>query len=165
MPGPIFNIDQIEFARTLLHGDRFDGKLAPVSTHLGAKKLAYNVTVVAPGKRAFPLHNHHTNEELFFIIAGQGTLRFGDQEHAVRPGDFVACPPGGPEVAHQLVNTGDEELRYLAVSTTLDTDVVQYPDSRKVGVVAGRLPGTPFQAAPFVGIYDESEQRDYWDGE
>ena len=29
----------------------------------------------------------------------------------------MACPAGGPESAHQIINCGDEELRYLAVST------------------------------------------------
>ena len=99
----ILNLADVEFAREMRHGNRFDAKVAPISTHLGAKRLAYNVTVVAPGKRAFPLHNHHTNEELLLILAGTGTLRFGREEHPVREGYLIACPPGGPEVAHQLV--------------------------------------------------------------
>ncbi|MCK5377106.1 MAG: cupin domain-containing protein [Acidobacteria bacterium] len=165
MSKPIFNIDDAEFAHELRHGEAFEAKIAPISLHLGAMKLAYNLTVVAPGKRAFPFHNHHTNEELFFIIDGQGTLRFGDQEHRVRQGDLIACPPGGPEVAHQLVNTGEGELRYLALSTTLDTDVFQYPDSRKFGVVAGRKPGMRPTEAPFAGFYAEDQKLDYWEGE
>ena len=158
-------MSNVEFTRQLASGERFEAKLAPVSTLVGAKKLAYNITAVAPGKRAFPFHNHHTNEELFFILEGAGTLRFGDQEYAVRKGDFIACPPGGPELAHQLINTGDIELRYLAVSTALDTDVFQYPDSGKFGVVAGRQPGSRPMDAPFAGFYVEDTRVDYWQGE
>ncbi|HET6612553.1 MAG TPA: hypothetical protein VFG83_11205 [Kofleriaceae bacterium] len=53
----------------------------------------------------------------------------------------------------------------LAVSTMIDTDVFQYPDSGKVGVVAGRQPGQRLHEVPFSGFYRESEKLDYWDGE
>lgn len=45
--------------------ERYGGRRAPVSRQLGARKLGYNVTIIAPGKRAFPRHNHHVNEEMF----------------------------------------------------------------------------------------------------
>lgn len=162
---PILNIADAKFERHSEHGDKFDAKIAPISTQLGAKKLGYNLTSVPPGKRAFPLHNHHVNEELFFVLEGEGTLRYGDQEYPVRAGDCIACPPGGPEVAHQLVNTGSAELRYLAISTAIEADVFQYPDSGKFGVVAGRLPGMRVQEAAFGGFFDESKKLGYWDGE
>ncbi len=165
MGKPVINMDDLEFSRAMGHGERFEAELAPVGPLIGASKLGYNVTRVPPGKRAFPLHNHHANEEAFFILDGEGTLRFGDESYSVRKGDFIACPAGGPEVAHQLVNSGSSELLYLALSTTLGTEVVQYPDSGKVAVVAGRLPGMPMQDAPFVGIYEEGRRLGYWDGE
>jgi uncharacterized cupin superfamily protein len=162
---PIVNINQLEFTRDLRHGDKFDAKLAPVSPRLGAKKLGYNVTQVAPGKRAFPFHCHHANEELFFILEGEGTLRFGARTMPVKQGDFIGCPPGGPELAHQLINTGTRELRYLAVSTMIDTDIFQYPDSGKFGAVGGRPAGSRPQDATFAGFYAEKARLDYWDGE
>lgn len=162
---PVLNIAQVEFSHELRHGDKFEAKVARVSAQLGARKLGYNVTAVAPGKRAFPFHNHHANEELFFILEGEGTLRFGARTLPVKPGDFIACPAGGPEVAHQLVNTGQTELRYLAVSTMLDTDIFQYPDSGKFGAVGGRSPGAKLQDARFAGFYLEKARLDYWDGE
>ena len=165
MPGPILNIADVVFTRELAHGDDFAARVAPISTAIGAKKLAYNITEVQPGKRAFPKHNHHVNEELFVILDGTGTLRWGDEELPVRKGDFICCPPGGPEVAHQLVNTGDEPLRYLALSTAEGTDVFQYPDSGKFGVVASRKPGTSPLEAPFAGFYVEDARVGYWDGE
>src|SRR5947208_9686221 len=104
MTGPIVNIEHAEFTRDTKHGDKFAAKIAPIATTLGAKKLGYNLTVIEPGKRAFPFHNHHANEEMFYVIGGAGTLRFGKNEYPVRAGDVIGCPPGGP--AHQLVNTG-----------------------------------------------------------
>jgi uncharacterized cupin superfamily protein len=165
MGKPVFNIGDAVFVHELKHGDRFDARLAPISNQLGAKMLSYNLTEVAPGKRAFPFHNHHSNEEFFFVTDGEGTLRFGNDEYPVGTGDIIACPPGGPEVAHQLINTGSTPLRYLALSTIIDTDVVQYPDSGKFGVVAGCAPGMRPQDAPFGGFFAEDGRIDYWEGE
>ena len=165
MRKPVFNIRDAVFVRELKHGDRFEARLAPISSELGAKMLAFNLTEVAPGKRAFPFHNHHSNEEFFFVTEGEGTLRFGDAEYPVGEGDIISCPPGGPEVAHQLVNSGSTPLRYLALSTTLPTDVFQYPESGKFGVVAGCEPGMRPWDAPFGGIFIEDTRVDYWNGE
>jgi len=166
MSSPILNIDAAETTRDLRHGDRFGAKVARIGVKIGAKKLGYNLTVVEPGKRAFPFHNHHANEEMFFVIAGTGTLRFGKDEYPVRAGDIIACPPGGPEVAHQLVNTGANELKYLAVSTMIDTDIWQYPDSGKWGAAGGRQPGAPPAEGTFPSRYvADAQSLDYWQGE
>lgn len=73
--------------------------------------------VVPPGKFQCPFHNHHGEEEMFLIIEGEGELRFGDRRYPIRKHDVIACPPGGPEVAHQIINTGTTAMRYLALST------------------------------------------------
>ena len=164
MSVPIVNLDQLETARELRHGDKFDATVAPVAPRLGARKLGYNVTTVAPGKRAFPFHNHHANEEMFFVLEGEGTLRYGADEHPVRKGDFICCPAGGP--AHQIINTGTTSLRYLAVSTMIDTDVWHYPDSGKFGVIGGREPGKlPADATFPARFVADGEGVDYWHGE
>jgi uncharacterized cupin superfamily protein len=41
----------------------------------------------------------------------------------------VACPTGGPEVAHQIINTGVADLRYLALSTQVAVEICEYPDT------------------------------------
>lgn len=165
MGKPVFNIDDAIFDIELKHGDRFEARLARIGSQLGATMLSFNVTEVAPGKRAFPFHSHHANEEVFFITEGEGTLRFGREEYPVGTGDIIACPPGGPEVAHQLINSGPTTLRYLALSTTIGTDVNRYPDSGKFGVVAGYEPGMRVQDAPFGGFFSEDGKIDYWEGE
>jgi uncharacterized cupin superfamily protein len=120
---------------------------------------------VPPGKRAFPFHVHHVNEELFFVLSGSGELRFGDEVYPVRAGDVIASPPGGPEVAHQLVNSGSEELRYLAISTNTQPEVVEYPDSAKFAVLSGLPPGGDYRQARVAYIGRKENSLDYWDGE
>ena len=94
MTAPILHIDELEFTRDLRHGEKFEAKLAPVAPRLGARKLGYNVTTVPPGKRAFPFHNHHANEEMFFVLEGEGTVSLDGVDHAVRKGSLVHIPPG-----------------------------------------------------------------------
>ncbi|WP_075793239.1 cupin domain-containing protein [Massilia putida] len=167
MDKPIINIDDVTLeprppgmSPEGEAADRYDAKMGFIGTRIGARKLGYNLTAVPPGKRAFPLHNHHVNEEMFFILQGSGELRLGDAVHPIRAGDIIACPPGGKEVAHQIVNTGTEELRYLAVSTKESPELVDYPDSGKFGILAER-PGTGERFA-FIGRADQS--LDYWEG-
>jgi uncharacterized cupin superfamily protein len=168
MPPPILNIadanyvDLADLSRRMgseLPAERFGGRMAPLGGPLGAKKLGFNVTEVAPGKSAFPFHSHRSNEELFFVIEGQGQLRFGSETVPVRAGDVVACPPGGPEVAHQFVNTGTSALKLLAVSTMLQPEVCHYPDSGKFAVLDGMGP----HGFRHVGRPDSNV--DYWEGE
>lgn len=164
---PILNLDELETGDSRVHGDRFERRLAHVGKRIGARKLGYNVTRVAPGKRASPFHNHHVDEEMFFILEGTGTLRFGAEKFAVRSGDFVACPPGNASVAHQFINDGDGDPVYVAVSTQGDTDIWSYPDSGKFGLIGGervRVDGPPEASFP-AQYFRDGTAVDYWDGE
>ncbi len=144
------------------HGANFDFKMTQLAGPLGAKTIGANVTRVPPGKAAFPLHHHYANEEHFFILSGTGQLRYGEETHAVKSHDYIVTLAGGPEHAHQLINTGDEELVYLAISTKTAPEVVGYPDSRKTAAMPvswGEEPG------PYI-VQDETKgQVSYWDRE
>ncbi len=123
------------------------------------------MTIVPAGKRAFPFHSHRVNEEMFFVLEGEGELRIGEQRFPIRPGDAIACPTGGSESAHQIVNTSASDLKFLAVSTRLSPDIAEYPDSKKFGVLAdfGPDPSGQPRGLRFLGRPDGS--LDYWDGE
>jgi uncharacterized cupin superfamily protein len=136
-----------------------------VGTRIGARKLGYNITEVPPGKRAFPCHNHRVNEEMFFILEGSGDIRVGAQTYPIRAGDIIACPPGGRETAHQIINNGPATLRYLAVSTKFTPEIVEYPDSDKFAVAADFPPDAQGQPQEFLFIGRADAQVDYWDGE
>lgn len=144
-----------ERAPTGAAAQRFDARIGIIAPKLGARKLGYNLTAVPPGKRAFPFHSHRLNEEMFFLIEGSGEVRIGKEVFPIRAGDIIACPPGGRELAHQIVNTGAGELRYLAVSTMEGPEVCEYPDSGKIAVFAESL--------RYVNRSDS--QVGYWEGE
>lgn len=136
--------------------ERFDASTARLGKVLGLTKMGVNVTAVAPGKAAYPFHSHRANDELFLVLAGSGELRLGSARHAVKAGDLIGCPAGDASTAHQLRNTGHMELRYLAVSTSIDPEVCEYPDSGKVGAYSGQ---------DDKGLYHMSRKADladYW---
>ena len=74
---------------------------------------------------------------MFLILEGEGELRFGDKRYPLRKHDVIACPPGGPSVAHQIVNTGEQVMRYLSLSSLAEVEACEYPNSQKILVVAG----------------------------
>lgn len=161
----ILNIADIEY-QDWGRGERFAAKLGAVGSRIGAQKLGYNVTIVPPGKRAFPHHNHRVNEEMFFVLEGEGELRIGAERHALRRGDVVACPPGGPELAHQIINTSTTtDLKYLAVSTMLSPEVVDYPDSGKFGMRLDLPDAAAGQPKVFRFVGRAGASLDYWEGE
>lgn len=75
---------------------------------------------------------------MFLILDGEGELRFGAERFPIRRHDVMACPVGGHDVAHQIINTGRTRLRYLPVSTLAEVEVCEYPDSGKISVFSSR---------------------------
>jgi len=113
---------------------KFAYRSARVGPIIGLQKLGCCVYVVPPGKRALPYHAHSLIEEMFVVLEGSGTLRHEGQELPLRAGDVVSARVGK---AHQIINTSDGDLRYLAISANENADVVMYPDSNKVLAVSG----------------------------
>lgn len=166
---PITNISNVELKTLPPHilpqgktAEVYQPRMAWISQSLGAKKLGYNITVLAPGKKAFPAHNHHINEEMFMVLEGHGQIQIGEELHDIKEGDVVACPPGGIESAHQITNTGEMEMKYLAVSTKESPEVVEYPDSGKFAILATESPG---REVPFRYVGKEEDCLDYWENE
>ena len=150
----VVNLDALQL-EPFAEGDKFASSSARIAPLVGAAALGYTYDVVPPGKSGCPFHSHRAEEEMFFIVRGRGTLRYGPDTREVRAGDVICCPVGGPETAHQLINTSDEDLAYLSISTKSSVEVCEYPDSGKIGAYGGGLRHMT-QAA---------ESLDYWVGE
>ncbi len=143
------------------NGKKFAVKWGRVGPLVGLSSLGCAVHVVPAGKSAFPFHRHHIMDELIYVLAGEGEYRYGEEKYPVRAGDFVGAPAGGK--AHQLINTGKSDLRYLGISSLSGVEVVEYPDSGKVGVTAGMKSGD-FTSASYRKI-GRITAADYFDGE
>lgn len=161
---PIVRIDSLDLVAQT-YGTTFEARIAAVAAPKGAKRLGARMVEIPPGKKGWPFHNHHANDELFVILSGEGELRFGSGTFPLTAGDVAVCPSGGPETAHQIKAIGNTPLRYLAVSTMNEPDVMDYPDSGKVAVFAGSPPGGDKAARRVNLIVRNDSAVDYWDGE
>jgi uncharacterized cupin superfamily protein len=90
-------------------------------------------------------------------------MSVGEQEVEMEEGDFVLIPRGA-EYPHVFVNQGQEDLLYICISTMNMPDVVHYPDSEKLGVLADKfwLKGGGRNK---VGGFYAKKPVGYWDGE
>ena len=161
---PIINIDQLDM-KSSSRGTRFACAAGRIGGRIGMQALGAQFIVVPPGKTGFPFHSHRNNEEMFIILEGEGTYRYGDNKYPVRAGDVLSAVAGDASTAHQLINTGSVDLRYYAISTRNDPDVCEYPDSGKYMVASGIPSGGGMMGAEFVIRGREKPSLDYWDGE
>jgi len=159
---PVINIADVSL-RESLHGDAFEAKIGSFGDKIGSTGIGCMLHVVPPGKRAFPFHNHHFKHELFIVLEGEGEYRFGSDTYPIKAGDVLAAPAGDQEVAHQIINTGKTEMKYLGLSTAGTTEVVEYPDSGKFAVASRFDWSTGKGGVRYVGRVENS--LDYWDGE
>ncbi len=146
---PVIHVDEIP-EKEHLHGAHWGGAykpLTPLLSTAGRANLGVSLTRCPPGRSICPFHTHAREDEVFYILSGQGVLRYGDDLYDLRAGHCVSCPAGSG-IAHQMLNTGDEDLVYLSIGLNDPHEVCTYPDSGKVLVRAletvGRLTRTQY---------------------
>jgi mannose-6-phosphate isomerase-like protein (cupin superfamily) len=62
-------------------------------------------------------HEHHGEEEIFYIIKGRGVVQDNDEERPVGPGDAVLTGAGS---GHSIRNDEDDPLELVAVILLYD---------------------------------------------
>jgi uncharacterized cupin superfamily protein len=138
---------------------RFGGRQQDLGRAAGSVRVGLRREVISPGKQSGPRHAHMTEEEIFVVLGGRGTLLRGEERVAVGPGDVVAFP-AATGVAHAFLADPEEELEFLSIGERKDNEVVVYPDSGKL-LVAGIVDGDGRRHST-VGRLHEA---DYYDGE
>src|SRR5216684_792372 len=97
----------------------FVARRARIGRQAGAQRLGLSLWDLPPGQGAYPYHFHLAEEELVIVLEGHPSLR---------------TPTGWRELEPAAV-------RFLAVSTAGQPDIVVYPDSGKVGAFERRPDG------------------------
>jgi uncharacterized cupin superfamily protein len=113
-------------------------RLAHVGRRLGGELIGATMFEVDPGWASL-YHIHHGNEEWVLVVDGTVTVRTGDGEHELRPGDLAAFRRG-PDGAHSIANRSDGAARFVVFSSMVDPDVVEIPEQGIVGAFAGGVP-------------------------
>jgi uncharacterized cupin superfamily protein len=158
---PVARLDELPL-EPFEQGEHYRSLDADISDRVGLTQIGAALCIVPPGKSACPFHNHHAEDEMFVILEGEGTYRFGPDSYGVQAGDVLGAPRGGPAHAHKLTNTGSIPLKYVAISSKSDTEICEYPDSGKF-LATTRLPGKRERMFRYVGR--QESEVDYWEGE
>jgi len=56
------------------------------------------------------LHRHRAYDEVYYVLAGEGTLTVDARDHPLRPGSVAVIPAG---CAHALKATGGQPLEFV----------------------------------------------------
>ena len=163
MSSPVINVADLKlepWKRSEFYGSA-DVRIGPM---IGVKDLGISYSEVQPGMSSCPFHNHHVEDEMFIILEGEGTYRFGTESYPIKAGSVLGAPAGGQDTAHQIINTGTTVLRYYGISTMSLADVCEYPDSGKFGVFS-RHTRNPYDKATVRHLDRLGNGVDYWDGE
>jgi uncharacterized cupin superfamily protein len=141
----------------------FTWKRLRLGRRLGAEKLGASVFELPPGQRSFPYHLHHANEELLIVLEGSVSVRGKDGERTLARGESALFPIGD-DGAHQVINRSEQHARFLVLSTMVEPDITEFPDTGKVGLFAGAPPGG---SAPrtLQAFLRRDAEVDYFEGE
>lgn len=165
----IVRVDQLDFVESR-HGEKFASRSKRLGAIGGAEQIGCCLYEIDPGKTAFPYHAHSANEEAIYILSGTGLLRIGntdtdEENHTVKAGDYIVLP-ASLNHPHQLINDGKETLRYLCMSTLKYPEVVNYPDSNKVGMMLLNHPASwPEMRGRGFKLLKDGDSLGYYDDE
>lgn len=99
-------------------------------------KCSANFVEVEPGKYAYGYHYHEENEEVFYIISGEASVKTEKGDIHLKQGDII-CFPTGINGSHVISNPSKtEKLVYLDVGTANKPDVVHFTGTNAGMVIA-----------------------------
>jgi len=78
----------------------------------GSSRIDFRISRYAP-KAYVAEHVHKVQEQIYYVLEGEGILTLNNAEHLMRPHDYVYVPPGVP---HSFTNTGLGGLVFLVVT-------------------------------------------------
>ncbi|MER3466384.1 MAG: hypothetical protein C4340_04405 [Armatimonadota bacterium] len=117
------------FAATVLGGDEPSPRLDSATRVADALRKAHpdkvvhlfaegaNTTVNLVNLGPVPAHYNAKHDETVIIVRGMGTMRLGDLERIVRPGDLMFIPQGTP---HAFTPHGDDVVAVSVFSPKFD---------------------------------------------
>ena len=132
-----------------------------IGKRLGGEMIGASIYELDPGQKSFPYHFHRANEEMLIVIEGEVTVRTPNGEHVARPGDTMIFRRG-PEGAHQIINHADSVVRVMMLSTLVEPEIAEYPDSGNIGVFASKREG---DERGFTRFLHGDARADYFEGE
>jgi quercetin dioxygenase-like cupin family protein len=84
----------------------------------GSSRIDFRISRYAPSAYVQE-HAHKVQEQIYYVLEGEGILTLDEERHLMRPHDYVYVPPG---VRHSFTNTGLNGLVFLVVTTPADDE-------------------------------------------
>ena len=84
----------------------------------GSRRIDFRISRYAPMARVQE-HVHKVQEQVYYVLDGEGMLTLDDASHLMRAHDYVYVPPG---VRHSFANTGLDGLVFLVITTPASDD-------------------------------------------
>ncbi len=84
----------------------------------GSSRMDFRISRYAP-MAYVQEHVHQIQEQVYYVLEGEGMLTLDDAQHLMRAHDYVYVPPG---VRHSFTNTGTEGLVFLVITTPASDD-------------------------------------------
>lgn len=129
----IKNINDITGNEIQRDGNKFTVKEATKKDTLS--KCAASFIEVEPSNYAFGYHYHEINEEIFYIISGEGLVRTQNGEMEVKKGDMISFPTG-ESGAHVVINSSKtEKLIYIDFGTRSEFEIAHLVDAKKLMII------------------------------
>lgn len=79
----------------------------------GARHVDFRISVYQP-MGYVATHHHKVQEQIYYILEGEGLMEIAGQKTIVTPFTTIFIPPG---VEHAIYNTGLTDLRFIVVTT------------------------------------------------
>jgi mannose-6-phosphate isomerase-like protein (cupin superfamily) len=79
----------------------------------GTSRIDFRISRYAPAAYVGE-HIHQIQEQIYYVIDGEGVLTLDDERHLMRAHDYVYVPPG---VRHSFTNTGVAGLVFFVITT------------------------------------------------
>ncbi len=84
----------------------------------GSTRVDFRISRYAP-MAYVQEHVHKVQEQVYYVLEGEGILTLDDTKNLMRPHDYVYVPPG---VRHSFTNTGTSGLVFLVITTPADDE-------------------------------------------
>src|SRR6218665_1017086 len=84
----------------------------------GSSRVDFRISRYAPAAYVGE-HVHKVQEQVYYVLEGEGILTLDDTKNLMRPHDYVYVPPG---VRHSFTNPGTQGLVFLVIPTPASDD-------------------------------------------
>jgi mannose-6-phosphate isomerase-like protein (cupin superfamily) len=80
--------------------------------------LDFRISSYQPKAHVEP-HAHKIQEQIYYVIEGEGLMEIAGQRTIVRPDTVIFIPPG---ISHAIYNTGLVDLKFLVITSPPDDE-------------------------------------------